>query len=66
MSDSKGADSATPSQKPVPKIKDITMMKAWKDSKVSVLILLIMCKITFHAIRSVLIDSKMSIFFEPL
>jgi hypothetical protein len=34
MSDSKPESNATPSQKPVPKIKDISMMKAWKDSKV--------------------------------
>ncbi|CAF0858526.1 unnamed protein product [Rotaria sordida] len=33
MSDSKSEDNATSSQKPVPKIKDISMMKAWKDSK---------------------------------
>ena len=37
MSDSKAENNAaTPSQKPVPKIKDISMMKAWKDSKVSI------------------------------
>ncbi len=35
MSDSKAESSATLSQKPVPKIKDISMMKAWKDSKVN-------------------------------
>ena len=34
MSDSKAESNATPSQKPVPKIKDISLMKAWKDSKV--------------------------------
>ena len=39
MSDSNTESSATPSQKPVPKIKEISMMKAWKDSKVSVKIL---------------------------
>jgi hypothetical protein len=36
MSDSKAESSVTISQKPVPKIKDISMMKAWKDSKVSI------------------------------
>ena len=35
MSDANTESSATISQKPVPKIKDISMMKAWKDSKVS-------------------------------
>ncbi len=35
MSDLKTENSVTISQKPVPKIKDISMMKAWKDSKVS-------------------------------
>ena len=34
MSDSKSEDNASSTQKPVPKIKDVSMMKAWKDSKV--------------------------------
>ncbi|CAF3257303.1 unnamed protein product [Rotaria socialis] len=33
MSDSKVEETAAPSQKPIPRIKDISMMKAWKDSK---------------------------------
>ncbi|UJR35074.1 hypothetical protein I4U23_027850 [Adineta vaga] len=33
MSDSKADNNLTPAQKPVTKIKDISMMKAWKDSK---------------------------------
>ena len=35
MSDAKAESSVTTSQKPIPKIKDISMMKAWKDSKVN-------------------------------
>ncbi len=36
MSDLKAETSVTISQKPVPKIKDISMMKAWKESKVTI------------------------------
>jgi len=34
MSDLKAESNVTTSQKPIPRIKDISMMKAWKDSKV--------------------------------
>ncbi|CAF4318719.1 unnamed protein product, partial [Adineta steineri] len=33
MSDSRAEASTVLSQKPVPKIKDISLMKVWKDSK---------------------------------
>lgn len=44
MSDSNVEASATPSQKPVPRIKDVSMMKAWKDSKVGITTKIIMKK----------------------
>jgi len=34
MSDLKAESNVTTSQKPIPRIKEISMMKAWKDSKV--------------------------------
>lgn len=50
MSDSNAEASATTSAKPVPKIKDISMMKAWKDSKVNVNLLFLLTK-SFHIYR---------------
>lgn len=50
MSDSNAEASATTSEKPVPKIKDISMMKAWKDSKVNVNLLFLLTK-SFHIYR---------------
>jgi hypothetical protein len=36
MSDEKAENNIPTSQRPIPKIKDISMMKAWKDSKVGI------------------------------
>ena len=41
MSDEKTENNATTSQRPITKIKDISLMKAWKDSKVGIEMMII-------------------------